>query len=214
MGKRLFSFCGNRGRRVLPQWCLTLSVVVVFGLAPRVGHADSADDVGTLAKPTDYSLEIDKSARVLTLRQGTRIARTFPVALGRGGQGDKRIRGDNKTPIGVYYITEVNEAGGFDVFMRLSFPSVKDGYFGLKKSLISRPEFDHILDAQRQSALPPQNTALGGAIGIHGLGEETITKLEIQNKFNWTQGCIALTNHNVRELRRFVGVGTKVVIRE
>ncbi|MBI2801979.1 MAG: L,D-transpeptidase [Gammaproteobacteria bacterium] len=214
MRKRLFSFWRTCQQRSPPPWCLTLGFAVALGLALPIVHADSADDVGIVANTTDYSLEIDKSARVLTLRQGTRIARTFPVALGRGGHGDKRIRGDNKTPIGVYYITGVNEGSGFDVFMRLSYPNVKDGYFGLKKSLISRPEFEHILDAQRQSALPPQNTALGGSIGIHGLGEETITKLEIQNKFNWTQGCIALTNRNVRELRRFVGVGTKVVIRE
>ena len=159
-----------------------------------------------------FELEIHKSKRVLLVKQGTRITRRYVAASGRGGLGDKRIRGDNKTPEGVYYITGFNEDSAFDMFFRLNYPNAKDGYFGLKRDLIDKDDFGRILDAQRQDRLPPQDTPLGGAIGIHGIGEENHDRLHVQRWQNWTQGCIALTNREIRELRRFVDVGTRVVI--
>lgn len=161
-----------------------------------------------------YQLEIHKRQRVLLVKHGSRVARRFTAAIGRGGLGDKRIRGDNKTPLGVYYVTGFNEDSPFDLFIRLNYPSAKDGYFGLRRALISREQFDAILDAQRHDELPPQDTLLGGAIGIHGIGEENAERLHVQRFMDWTQGCIALTNREVRELRRFVDVGTPVVILE
>ena len=189
---------------------LAISVILASVLAARTMPARAADVVTN----SEYTIEIDKSARQLLIKQGARIARKFTAAVGRGGLGDKRIRGDNKTPIGVYHITGFDEQSAFDIFMRLSYPNVKDGFFGLQRSLITRPDFDRIIDAERQDAMPPQNTILGGAIGIHGLGEETSEKLHIHANLDWTQGCIALTNREIRELRQFVAVGTKVVIRE
>ena len=173
----------------------------------KVAHRDAL--VGLVPR---VELEIHKSRRVLLVKQGTRVARRYIAATGRGGLGDKRIRGDNKTPEGVYYITGFNEDSAFDMFFRLNYPNAKDGYFGLKRELIDRDDFDRILDAQRRDQLPPQDTPLGGAIGIHGIGEENKDRLHVQRWQNWTQGCIALTNREIRELRRYVGVGTRVVI--
>ena len=173
----------------------------------KVAHRDAL-----LGMVPRVELEIHKSRRELLVKQGTRVARRYIAATGRGGLGDKRIRGDNKTPEGVYYITGFNEDSAFDMFFRLNYPNAKDGYFGLKRELIDRDDFDRILDAQRRDQLPPQDTPLGGAIGIHGIGEENKDRLHVQRWQNWTQGCIALTNREIRELRRYVGVGTRVVI--
>ncbi len=161
-----------------------------------------------------YDIEVNKKKRVLTVREGERVRATFPIALGRGGPGDKRKLGDRKTPVGTYRIVGVDNSTAFDTFLRLNYPNVKDAFYGLKSRLISRPEFDRIVTALRNNQVPPQNTRLGGAIGIHGLGEETPEKVHIQNKLDWTQGCIALRNHDLHELRGFVDVGTRVVIIE
>ena len=98
--------------------------------------------------------------------------------------------------------------------MRLNYPNVKDAFYGLKNKTITRYEFDRIIDSLRRGELPPQNTALGGAIGIHGIGQETEKTLRIHSKVDWTEGCIALTNAEVAELRAYVQVGTEVVIKE
>jgi hypothetical protein len=64
--------------------------------------------------------------------------------------------------------------------------------------------------ALRTNSVPPQNTPLGGFIGIHGIG---IGDPKIHALFNWTEGCIALTNEQVDELAQWVHVGTPVTIR-
>lgn len=170
--------------------------------------------VGAAGAPFDYEIEIDKTARLLVVRAGEEILKTFRVSIGRGGNGDKSKQGDKKTPIGTYRVVGFNESSKFDTFVRLNYPNVKDAYYGLRNAVISRPEFDRIVSALRAGSLPPQNTALGGAIGIHGIGEETPDKVLIHDNLDWTEGCIALRNAEIHELRPFLGVGTRVVIRE
>lgn len=167
-----------------------------------------------MALEPGYSLEVEKSKRTLIVRKGDAVAKRFRIAVGRGGKGDKRIRGDNKTPLGVYHVTELKTDGMFHLFMRINYPNVKDGYFGLRNRLIDEQQFGRIRDAARQGETPPQDTRLGGAVGIHGLGEETAERLKIHHYLDWTQGCIALTNREVTELAKYVRIGTKVTIRE
>lgn len=161
-----------------------------------------------------YDIEVKKKQRVLIVHDGDHVRATFPIALGRGGPGDKQKTGDNKTPEGTYRIVGVNTNTPFDTFLRLNYPNVKDAFYGLKRQLITRRDFDRIVAALRHGEIPPQDTGLGGSIGIHGLGEETPEKVHIQNKLDWTKGCIALRNHDLHELRSFIDVGTRVVITE
>jgi murein L,D-transpeptidase YafK len=191
----------------LTRWgsALVFSVVCLLSVST---------DLPAVAVEPSYSLEIDKSERSLVVRADGRVVRKFQVALGRGGQGDKRIRGDNKTPLGSYHITDFNDASPFLLFMRLNYPNVKDAFYGLRSHLVSQSEFQQIVAAARRGETPPQNTDLGGAIGIHGLGEETPDRLKIQRRLDWTRGCIGMTNAQVTELRRYVEIGTLVTIRE
>lgn len=209
-----FAFTRHRVRLGLLVLIMILLAMTLMAGSVRADGLEEGDPTVAVAPDPDYSIEILKSKRVLLLRHGTRVARRFTAATGNGGRGDKRLRGDNRTPIGTYYITGFNDESAFDIFMRLNYPNLKDGFFGLQRALITRAEFDRIVDAQRQDALPPQDTPLGGAIGIHGIGEETADRLQIHANLDWTKGCIALTNREIRELRSFVGVGTRVVIRE
>lgn len=166
------------------------------------------------AKKSGYVIEIIKSKQTLLVKRGDKIARRFHVALGSGGPGDKRHRGDDKTPIGVYRIVKLKNDSKFFLFMLLNYPNVKDAFFGLKDKVINRTQFDEIIDAVKEGKVPPQNTKLGGFIGIHGIGQVDPERLAIHEHYNWTQGCIALTNDQIEDLRHYVSVGTKVVINE
>lgn len=161
-----------------------------------------------------YSIEIRKASQVLLIRLGENVTRRFKVALGRGGQGDKQRIGDNKTPVGVYRVAGFREESPFHFFIHLSYPNVKDAFQGLRNHVISQRDFDRIITSLKSGIVPPQNTALGGSIGIHGIGEMTPEKLRIHQNLNWTQGCIALTNNEVMELTRYVQLGTRVEINE
>ncbi len=162
----------------------------------------------------NYELEINKTQRTLVLKNRDKVEKKYLIATGRGGPGDKRVINDKKTPVGTYRIVQVKEQSAFYSFLQLNYPNVKDAFFGLKDNIISRTEFDRIVSAVKHHAIPPQNTRLGGAIGIHGIGRVTPHKLNLHSNLDWTKGCIALTNEQLDEIMQHVGVGTKVVINE
>jgi murein L,D-transpeptidase YafK len=167
---------------------------------------------GATGKP--YEIQVIKSKRLLVVKSGEKVEKQFRVASGKGGKGDKKKLGDHKTPVGIYRIVELKDSEKFHRFLRLSYPNTKDAFFGMKNKLISREEFEAIVNANKNGGVPPQNTSLGGSIGIHGLGDESGGRVELHLGNNWTEGCIALTNEQIEELMRYVHVGTRVVISE
>lgn len=160
----------------------------------------------------EYELLIKRSEKKLIVQKDGKPIRSFHVALGSGGSKPKLEAGDRKTPMGKYHIVQVRDSDRFHMFIQLDYPSVRDAINALKAERISKDDYRRILDAHIFGKLPPQNTSLGGAIGIHGIGVETKDKLEIHELANWTQGCIALRNNEVEQLAYYVGKGTSVTI--
>ncbi|MCI0591635.1 MAG: L,D-transpeptidase family protein [Gammaproteobacteria bacterium] len=169
---------------------------------------------GSLVLAEDYELEVIKSKQLLLVKKGTEIERSYHVAYGMGGLGTKHRSGDSKTPEGVYRVLDFGKDSKFYYFMQLNYPNLLDAWYGYKNKVISGDEFEAILSAIRNTSLPPQDTGLGGYIGIHGIGQVNSEKLHIHNEFNWTDGCIALTNNEINDLRQYVSIGTRVLIRE
>jgi murein L,D-transpeptidase YafK len=161
-----------------------------------------------------YEIQIIKSKRLLLVKSGDKVEKQYRVASGKGGRGDKKKMGDRHTPVGIYRIVESKDSEKFHRFLQLSYPNIKDAYYGLKNRMIGRAEFDAIVNATKSGGIPPQDTALGGAIGIHGLGDESGDRLYLHHSNDWTEGCVALTNEQVDELSRYIGIGTRVVISE
>lgn len=190
-----------------------LRAAAIFALLMLIGGVAAADGIEDVGDVLPH-IEIVKSERVLRIKFDDKVYREFPIAVGRGGPGDKQFTGDNRTPVGIYRVVGFNDSSRFHLFMRLNYPNVKDAFHGLKNKTITRHEFDRIVNSLRLGKLPPQNTALGGAIGIHGIGEETEKTLRIHSKVDWTEGCIALRNAEIAELRAYVAIGTEVVIKE
>ncbi len=161
-----------------------------------------------------YQLLISKSEKLLHVVKGERTVRSFKISLGKGGKGTKRRLGDNKTPIGVYKIMDFKSDSKFHFFMQIDYPNLLDAWYGYKNSVITAKDFKRIAFAFKGRQKPPQNTPLGGYIGIHGLGETTDERLQIHEAMNWTEGCIAMTNSEITTLREYVSIGTRVTIRE
>lgn len=164
------------------------------------------------AYESPYQVEIMKSSKELHLKQDGEIIKVYKIAHGKGRGNTKRIRGDGITPVGSYHITHFKSDSKFHFFMHLDYPNLLDAWYGYKNQLISSKEFKDIATAINNKKLPPQNTALGGYIGIHGLGDVTDEKLQIHDMHNWTDGCVALRNDEVNELRKYLSIGTKVTI--
>ncbi|MGR9085865.1 MAG: L,D-transpeptidase family protein [Gammaproteobacteria bacterium] len=156
-------------------------------------------------------LLVDTTALKIEVKRGDKTLDTIDdIAIGRGGAGFKSRRGDDVTPFGEYRIGWVGERSSFRKFFGLTYPSPEDAEIAFKKGLIDQATFDRIIRAHRYHQVPPQNTPLGGQIGIHGLGR---ADMKIHKSMNWTHGCIAMTNSQIDHLSHWLETGTLVKIK-
>ena len=168
----------------------------------------------TSAYASEYQLLVSKKNNELIVEKSGQIVKKYHIASGKGGKGTKRLRGDSKTPLGMYRVASVKESSRFHFFIQLDYPNLIDAWYGYKNEIIDANNFKRIATAYKKREAPPQDTELGGFIGIHGLGITNEEKLNIHESFNWTEGCIALTNEEINDLKKFIAIGTQVIIRE
>lgn len=153
---------------------------------------------------------VDTKAQTLDVFHGDKHILGFKrVAIGSKGAAVNRRRGDNKTPIGRYRVTRLDSASKFRFFIGLDYPSRVQIEQAFRNKVISAAEYRRITNMRRDLGITPQDTILGGHIGIHGLGSGN---LAIHEAYNWTQGCVALTNTQIDQLRKYVEIDMLVVI--
>jgi len=158
-------------------------------------------------------VRIDTKALTLTVIQNDRDVLSFSnIAIGRYGTAtafDKR-RGDNKTPLGHFAIAWITGNTSFRRFFGLYYPNKEYAERAFQAGRLDKKTWDHVRSALAAGRLPPQDTVLGGNLGIHGIGDGDTA---IHEQFNWTGGCVALTNDQIDRLAVWVRVGTPVEIR-
>jgi murein L,D-transpeptidase YafK len=149
-----------------------------------VAFAASARVPPAMARPGDRADEIlvEKSARRMRLLRDGSVIRTYKVRLGDVPVGHKREQGDERTPEGVYRINGRNANSRFHLSLRVSYPDEAD-----------REE------ARRRGVDP------GGDIMIHGGNSPAWP-------FDWTDGCIAVTDREIEEIWSLVPVGARIRI--
>jgi murein L,D-transpeptidase YafK len=159
-----------------------------------------------------YRILVKKGERKLylyVLQNGKeRLAKTYQIALGNNPTGTKRRQGDGATPEGDYYITHKNGRSRFYLSLGVSYPNIVDADKGLKEGLITKAQHQAIVSAIRAGTKPPQNTRLGGDIFIHGGGNGK----SFGSVQDWTLGCVALENDEIKELFEMLPVKTPVKI--
>jgi murein L,D-transpeptidase YafK len=173
---------------------IALAIALILGTAglffAHSGQARlSAPSAGINAQTVD-SVLILKKDHVLELLAGGKIVRTYKVALGRGGLAPKEREGDARTPEGHYVIDARNADSHYHRALHVSYPSVDDR----KRAA--------------QLGVPP-----GGAIMIHGLPNGMEWLGASHRLYDWTLGCIAVTDDEIDEIWKLVPVGTPVEIK-
>ncbi|HXH68904.1 MAG TPA: L,D-transpeptidase family protein [Pyrinomonadaceae bacterium] len=155
-----------------------------------------------LPKIENPHIVVKKSQRKLKLFDGDKLIKTYKIALGFAPVGDKEKQGDGKTPEGDFYVFTQNDRSKFYLSLGVSYPNIEDAERGLKAKLVTKAEHDEIVQAVKNKKMPLQNTKLGGEIYIHGSGASE----------DWTWGCIALENEEIKEIFDVIPVGTRVKI--
>ena len=150
----------------------------------------------------EYQITVKKTERRLELQRDGQLVKTYRIGLGSNPVGAKERQGDCKTPEGSYFICNKNPKSQFYLSLGINYPNANDAKRGLAQGLITRQQHDLIVSAEKKRAIPPWNTRLGGEIFIHGRGANS----------DWTLGCVALDDADMKELYDTVPVGTAVVI--
>jgi murein L,D-transpeptidase YafK len=180
----------------LPLWALSLCFSAYAGESP-----------GT----RDTWLLIDTKTRGLHVMAADQTLESFDrIAIGRRGASFDKQRGDDKTPIGEYRIGWINQSSQFHRFFGFTYPNLQVAKRAFDRGLIGGDTLRQIMTAHFERNVPPQGTPLGGRIGIHGVGRGNPTVHEL---FDWTHGCVALTNRQVDRLAQWIKRGTAVIIR-
>jgi hypothetical protein len=158
------------------------------------------------------SIYIDKKKRILFIIDGKDTPiKIYKIGLGIQPNGSKEIKGDDRTPEGRYYVAHVNpvskygndpDTGGPLPSFLLSYPNPWDAWRGLQQGVIDIGAYKSIMYSFLQRSIPSQRTGLGGYIMIHGNGSDR----------DWTNGCIALENNQIKELSSLISVGVNVEI--
>lgn len=172
--------------------------------SPNVNLEMSQGERKPLALPVEKPrIVVFKSERRLEFYSDQTLLRTYSVGLGFSPVDDKKQEGDGATPEGDFYIFVKNSRSAYYLSLGVSYPNAEDAERGLRDGLITKAQHGAILEAIRKKAAPPQYTRLGGLIYIHGHGAGS----------DWTWGCVALENEDIKELYTAVSVGTPVIIK-
>ncbi len=150
----------------------------------------------------NLKLIVKKSERKMYLYKDKTLSKTYNIALGFNPIGTKIKQGDGATPEGEYFLTHKNPKSKFYLSLGVSFPNVSDAATGLKNKFLTQSEHDAIVKTHMTGQKPPQNTKLGGDIFLHGGGTST----------DWTWGCIALSNEDIKELFDLLPLKTRIRI--
>lgn len=140
--------------------------------------------------PAADRILVEKAKRSLTLFRQGKILKTYAIALGTEPVGHKLQEGDGRTPEGVYRISGRNPQSKYHLSLRISYPN----------------------EADRESARK-RGVSPGGDIMIHGLPNGSGALGAAHRLRDWTIGCIAVTNEEIKEIWDAVPDGTEIEIR-
>lgn len=156
-------------------------------------------------------LLVDTVNNKLMVMAGSEMGSTYHgIAIGRYGAANDRMQGDHRTPVGRFRVAWISDDSRFHRFLGLDYPDLETAQRAYADKRITWADWKAIRKAHQEGAIPPQHTPLGGQIGLHGIGAGSP---EVHGRYNWTDGCVALTNDEIDELLQWVRVGTRVDIR-
>ncbi|CAI8723332.1 ErfK/YbiS/YcfS/YnhG family protein [Pseudomonas sp. IT-P171] len=149
-----------------------------------------ASTVVTLDGKSIEKVLVLKSAHQLQLIADGKPLRTYRISLGKQPKGAKLMEGDKRTPEGFYWVDWRKVSDRFNLAMHISYPNVSDS-----------------ARAQREGVEP------GGMIMIHGTPDTYDYPENLFHTLDWTDGCIAMRNMDMREVWGLVPDGTMIEIR-
>ncbi|MBX3576000.1 MAG: L,D-transpeptidase family protein [Rhizobiaceae bacterium] len=142
-----------------------------------------------IASPVVDLVRVAKAERTMELVAAGKVVRTYSIALGASPVGHKQFEGDERTPEGRYLLDWRNPNSIATLSIHISYPNAAD------------------VAAARAAGRSP-----GGDIMIHGQPTGYGWWSWMLQWFDWTDGCIAVSNEDMREIWSLVADGTPIEI--
>ncbi len=168
---------------------LALGLVGYTAAMARVGSG-TAPPMAPLSEQAD-EIRVDKSERRLDLLRAGQPIRSYGISLGAAPAGHKAREGDERTPVGRYVIDWRNPNSIAHLSLHISYPNAEDR-------------------ARAEAA----GHSPGGDIMIHGIANGWGWLGGLHLLWDWTNGCIAVTDAQMREIWALVPDGTPIIITE
>jgi murein L,D-transpeptidase YafK len=142
------------------------------------------------SRTNGVSIVVNKELHRLDYYRNGSLARSFEAELGANSINQKIYAGDRATPEGYYSITQKKGHGQskYNCALLINYPNNEDRQ--RFQSLKSRNELG-------------RGSRIGGLIEIHGSGGQG---------FDWTDGCVALTDNEMEWLFKATPSGAAVAI--
>lgn len=148
----------------------------------------TAPPIAQAVQQVDYVLVVKSERRMFLIKNG-RVVRHYDISLGRNPEGHKEQEGDKRTPEGQYLLDYKLEDSAFYKAIHISYPN------------------EHDLENARRKNVDP-----GGKIMIHGQPNGNKKYTSITQQYDWTSGCIAVTNRDMDELWQLIEENTPIRI--
>ena len=146
-------------------------------------------------KQHNISIQINKSDYILMVLNKADILKSYRMVLGSNPKDDKRMEGDRCTPEGTFHIVSKYPHKSWHKFIWIDYPNDE-----------SRRKFK---EAKLNGEIP-NDANIGGGIGIHGTPEDRDHLID--DKVNWTWGCISLKRKDVDEIYPYIDESTEIII--
>ncbi len=158
---------------------------------------------------------VDQTSYKLRLYQKAKMLSEHDVSFGQA-KGQKRLQGDNKTPKGMYFVTNKHRGqfeGAYGAYygghwIKVNYPNPYDAARGQSDRIVTAEQAAKIKTNWLKRAPTLESTKLGGGIGFHGWIEEW----DNAGPRHLSWGCVVLHLFDITKLYDQIPAGTMVVI--
>lgn len=141
------------------------------------------------AEMADMVLVIKSESKLYLIKNQKNI-KEYHVVFGANPKGHKLKEGDERTPEGEYILDYKKSGSSFYKAIHISYPNKQDK------------------QKAKSAGVNP-----GCCIMIHGQKNGLGWFSWISQRFNWTNGCIAVTNSDMDEIWQSVNIGIPIKIK-
>ncbi len=169
---------------------------VIYSQDPYLNYDQPLTKLIENVNADSISILIEKSEYKLTIMSNNKRIKSYPVVFGSNPVDDKLREGDSCTPEGFFTVLDLYPHKSWSKFIWIDYPTAESW----RKH-----------NAAKDSGMIRSSASIGGEIGIHGVpsGYDNM----IDEKFNWTLGCISLKNSDIDEIYAIIKAGTEIEIR-